>query len=341
MRFFTLILFILLSSLTLAADDDLLEDIELEERLEKNSDSAPQLFNETVQKISPSKKIFVITNDNQSFSKGDFISILLSNQLVFRALVAKSTEEKLAGIKLVKIYSAQLFTQLRSGKEVLVLKGDDSYYTTKKVTDPKKEEEKIKNESKIQSEEDLFNSTNLGGDDDLSLEENNKRLIKTDNLLSLNYGLLESKDNDGASIRYPHLNGTWGYQMSENIWGELTFGTNTIRDYPNANGDGGLDTRLMSFSLKLKYVFSAPFYSYIMPYAGYQMVIADSPGAGKYDAANPQSQPTLDKEASMVNELERGGPIFGITILRRIVPGWFARVDLGSDILGGGLSLEF
>ncbi len=331
----------LLSASTFGANDDLLDDIEIEERLDQSTEVAPQLFNETVNKISPSKKIFIITNENQSFSKGDFISILLSNQLVFRALVAKSTEEKIAGIKLIKIYSSQLFSQLRSGKEILILKGDDSFYSVKKTVDPKKEEEKIKSESKIQSEEDLFNSTTLSGEDDLTLEENNKRLIKTDNLLSINYGLLESKDNDGASTRYPHLNGTWGYQMSENIWGELTFGTNTIRDYPNANGDGGLDTRLMSFSLKFKYVFSAPFYSYIMPYAGYQMVLADSPGAGKYDASNPQSQTTLDLEASMVNELEKSGPVFGVTILRRIVPGWFARADLGSDIIGGGLCLEF
>ncbi len=91
---------------------------------------------------------------------------------------------------------------------------------------------------------------------------------------------------------------------------------------------------------KLKYTFNAPFYSYIMPYVGYQVIQVDSPGAGVDDGTGiPQE--TLDNEILAVDDLKKSTVIFGVTVLKRIVPGWFIRADLGSDILNGGLTLEF
>ena len=325
------VLFTLLFSWNLKAQN-VLDDIEEEDRVETTrSENAPNLVSETVKIISPSKKIFILTNQNRSFSKGDFISLLLNNKLVCRALVAKVNEEQLSGIKIVKIYNLELWKQLGPNKEVLVLKGDDSYYTTKEAAPP---EDEKKVESKVQDEEDLYNSTSLD-DDDLSLEENNNRLIKTDNLLSLGVGMIEAKDVDGSSKRYSHINGSWGYQLTDNIWGELGAGTNTISDYPGT----GIDTRLINIMARVKYTFNAPFYSYIMPYVGYQVITAQSPGAG--EPGEGATAETLELENQLVEDLKKSSLIFGVTVLKRIVPGWFIRADLGSDIVSGGLTLEF
>jgi hypothetical protein len=296
---------------------------------------APNLVSETVKVISPSKKIFILTNDNKTFSKGDFISLLLGNKLVCRALVAKTNENQLSGIKIVKIYNVNLWKQMAPGKEVLVLKGDDSYYSNLEKA-PKDDAEKIKKDLKVQDEEDLFNSTTLN-DDDLSLEESSKRLIKTDNLISAGVGMISGKDVDGSTKRYTHLNASWGYQISDNIWGELGAGTNTITDYPST----GIDARMVNITGKVKYTFNAPFYSYIMPYVGYQVITVDSPGAGVQDANNPKLDSELQKEIEMVDDLKKSSVIFGVTVLKRIVPGWFIRADLGSDIISGGMTLEF
>lgn len=333
--FFALLLTLIVSVPVRA--QNVLDDIEEEDRIENaGTEQAPALVSETIKVIAPSKKIFILTNENQSFSKGDFISLLLTNKLVCRALVAKTTDQKLSGIKIVKIYNLNLWKQLSTGKEVLVLKGDDSYYTNKEKAPEKKTDKKDKKDDfKVQSDEDLFNSTSLGNEDDLSMEENSKRLIKPDNLISVNVGLLQGKDVDGASKRYTHFNADWAYQLSDNIWAEAGVGTNTIRDYPSTS----LDTRLINITVKGKYTFSAPFYSYLQPYVGYQTIIAQSPSAG----VDPGDGTQIDaaKEIQMVNDLKKSSVIFGVTILKRIVPGWFVRADFGSDIINGGLSLEF
>ena len=336
-------LFCLLLVLTISPlrAQNALDDIEEEDRIDTQagSDQAPTLVSETIKTIAPSKKIFILTNENQSYSKGDYISLLLTNKLVCRALVAKTTDEKLSGIKIVKIYNLALWKQLRVGKEVLVLKGDDSYYTNKEKA-PEKDKTPAKgkkDESKIQGDEDLFNSTSINSnEDDMSLEENSKRIIKTDNLLSLNVGLIQGKDVDGSSKRYTQINAAWGYQLSDNIWAEAAVGANTIRDYPST----GLDTQLINVTLKAKYTFNAPFYSYVMPYVGYQTIIAKSPSAGVADSTTTDPV-VLANEVQLVQDLKKSAPIFGVTILKRIVPGWFLRADLGTDIINGGLTIEF
>jgi hypothetical protein len=316
---------------------NVLDDIEEEDRIESTTgDQAPNLVSETIKTIAPSKKIFILTNENQSFTKGDFISLLITNKLVCRALVAKTTSEKLSGIKIVKIYNSTLWKQLNEGKEVLVLKGDDSYYVNKEKSPEK--EQKNKDESKLQNDEDLFNSTSLsGGEDDLSLEENSKRLIKTDNLVSVNVGMIQGKDVDGSKKNYTQLNAAWGYQLTDNVWAEAGIGSNTIRDYPFT----GLDTRLINIEVKAKYTISAPFYSYIQPYVGYQTITASSPGAGTDPGDGSRSQDDLTNELQLVQDLKKSTVVFGVTILKRIVPGWFIHADFGTDIINGGLAIEF
>lgn len=336
-RYKITVLFCLLISLAIPRvyAQNVLDDIEEEDRVETgHSENAPNLVSETIKVIAPSKKIFILTNENKTFSKGDFISLLLGNKLVCRALVAKTTDDQLSGIKIVKIYNVTLWKQMAVGKEVLVLKGDDSYYSNLEKT-PKTPEEKAKGTSKVQDEDDLFNSTTLN-DDDLSLEETSKRLIRTDNLISAGIGMIAGKDVDGSSKRYTHINGSWGYQVSDNIWAELGVGTNTITDYPTSS----IDTRMVSFTGKLKYTFNAPFYSYVMPYVGYQVINVNSPGAG-VNIGDGTSDEDLAKELQLVDDLKKSTVIFGVTVLKRIVPGWFIRADLGTDLINGGLTLEF
>ena len=61
-------------------------------------------FSETIKIISNSKKIFILTNNNQQLGPGDFISLALENKLAARALVAKVHQGQV-GIKILKICS--------------------------------------------------------------------------------------------------------------------------------------------------------------------------------------------------------------------------------------------
>lgn len=331
-RIFIIFLFTLNINISNVYAQNILEDFEEESPTSLGSmANAPQLYNETVRVISPSKKIFILTNDNRSYSKGDFISLLLGNKLVCRALVAKTTDENLGGIKIVKIYDVNLWNQIVVGKEVLVLKGDDSFYSNLN----KAPKEALKPKGKVTDEDDLFNSTTFN-DDEGDFNDNGKRLIKPDNLVYAGIGMIQGKDIDGETTRYTHFNAAWAYQVADNIWAELGAGINQVTDFPAT----GLDTRLISFSGKLKLTFSAPFDSYFMPYVGYQIVQPNSPSAG-VDESGSTSQEELDKELQLVDDLKKNTVIFGATILKRIVPGWFVRADLGNDIVSAGLSLEF
>ncbi|MEX1098901.1 MAG: hypothetical protein WEB87_00660, partial [Bacteriovoracaceae bacterium] len=109
-----------------------------------------QIFTETVQIISRSQKIFILTNTNQMLNKGDFITLILNEKdPVARALVGK-THEGLAGIKILKIYSLKRWALMRQGLDVQILKGDDSRLFVKEV------KERPIEEAEIESEEDLY-----------------------------------------------------------------------------------------------------------------------------------------------------------------------------------------
>ena len=339
---FSLLIIGQFSSITFAQnllDDNLDEDTALD-NTDAPAEPAPGLVNETIKKISSSQKIFVITNENQAFDKGDFISILLQNTLVARALVAKTTESKMSGIKIVKVYSLDLWKQLQNGKEVQVLRGDDSYFNPQRLAEKEAKEKAKKlaeDKGKLKSEDDLYNTTTYAEGDDTTLEESSQRHIKTDNLLSLNVGMIDGVSDTAATTRYTHLNGSWSYQIADNIWAEFTLGSNTIKDLPVV----GVDTRMLAYSVRLKYTISAPFYSYIQPYLGYQIITAQSPGAQDIAIPTLSTGGQTVTELQLVDKLRKSRVVGGATILRRIVPGWFARIDLGSDLINGGLLLEF
>src|SRR5690606_39406867 len=85
------------------------------------------VFTETIKIISGSKKIFIITNNNQQLTPGDFISLALDNNLAARALVAKNHQGQV-GIKILKIYSLTQWSRLRCDLDVQIIRGDDSLF---------------------------------------------------------------------------------------------------------------------------------------------------------------------------------------------------------------------
>jgi hypothetical protein len=297
---------------------------------EATSELVPSLAVEKIERISPSNRIFVITNSNTSFDKGDYISILRNTKLAARALVAKTTDGGLAGVKILKIYSLSQWKKLKKGSNIQIIRGDDSYYRLKK----KKLTEEEKDESIVKGSEDLFDKTTFL-EDDLTLEEKSDRIIKQDNIVCLSFGEIESIDNDSSAQGYTQLNVSWAYQIEDNIWTEFSYGQNIVEDFPNP----GLETKLTNMTFKAKYIIQAPFFSYVMPYVGYQIHGADSPGAGTEDVNNPGLD--LEAELQLVEDMKKSTVVFGVTVLKRLVPGWFVRADLGSDIISLGFGLEF
>jgi hypothetical protein len=292
--------------------------------------SPSNLATETIKKVSASKRIFILTNSSNSFDKGDFISLVLNNELICRALVAKSIDG-VAGTKMLRVYNPAVWNKLRAGTQVQVIRGDDSYFRM-----AKEKASAAASDSMIQDEDNLYDSTTVLSED-LDDDENKNRVIKPDNIVAFGLTQVEGLTVDRQSTRYNQFTGMWAYQMEDNIWAELAYGQSVINDFPNS----GLDTKLTNLTLKLKYTVQAPFNSYLMPYIGYQSLNATSPGAGLPGDDSTVSEDELADEVELIEDLKQNRMIFGATILKRLVPGWFVRLDIGSDALGGGFALEF
>ena len=283
-------------------------------------------FLETIKVIGQSKKIFVLTNNNQLLGQGDFISLALNNKLAARAVVAKTYDGQ-AGIKIIKIYSLTQWTLLKRGLEVQIIRGDDSMFG-KKVAEkiaPTEEAPKIK------TEEDLFSVKDL--DDSGDLEDDSKRHIKPDNVVSVAVGFLDAPlpDLNGGGARANQFTGTWAYQFADNWFGEFSYSAAAFDGYPAANAVVGVTT----VTGRLKYNFKGPLYTFFMPYIGFRSQTIDTD-------AGTTGNPVIDqRELEIVSELQKVGPVFGVTFLRRLVPGWFLKADLGTDVLNVGAAIEF
>ena len=288
---------------------------------------------EKLLKISPSRKILLITNENQSFGPGDYITLIYENKMMVRALCAKLTEQQ-AGIKIINVHDIPLWESAYFEMPVKILKGDEAQFL-KMMEGPEQ------HEAKIEDNEDLYNDTELliNDDDSTLIEENKNRLIKPDNILSLNYGLLKGINSGGDDHNYGHWTFNWGYQIIDNIWTEFSGGQALIGQFPSST----LETRVTSVTARLKYTIDGPFYSYFLPYIGYQKVLADSPDAG-FNPPLPNTQQTqeeLDREVELLYMMKKNQFIFGVSWYKRVVPGWFIRVDVGTDFVSSGLALEF
>jgi hypothetical protein len=262
---------------------------------------------------------------------GDFVSLILDKKLVARTLVAK-TKSNLAGLKILKIYNPLLWKRLYRKGEVQILRGDDSYYLAQIRDSKKKKKESIQRKNLIKGTNDLFNDTMIEDEEKEFKDEDKKRRVKVDNLVSINFSRIAGINTSGNPKEYNQLSVHWAYQLQENIFVEASYGQNIIRDFPAL----GLDSKLSNLVVKAKYAFNAPMNSIVFPYLGYQIINASSPGEGVYTAGAD-----LDTEARLMNSLRKKAFIFGASVLKNLVPGWFTRLDLGSDSYSLGFGLEF
>jgi hypothetical protein len=292
--------------------------------------TSSDLITEKIQKISPTKRIFIISNENNSFNKGDFISIVFLDKITARGIIAK-TKKNYAGIKIVKINSWSHWQKLIPGANIQIITGDDSKFRSA----ASKKEEDPEDISLIQNDSDLYNDVVIE-DEILEVSENKNRHLKQDNLLTINYGQVQNLDQNNESAGYQQFILSYAYQIRDNLWLEASYGQNIVRDFPSI----GIDTTLRQISGKLKYTFKIPFYSYVQPYVGFLSAAGNSPQAG-IDPTGNTSQTDLDNETKLVDALTKNEVIFGATIVRHLAPGWYARVDLGSDTISGGFGLEF
>ena len=253
------------------------------------------------------------------------------DKITARGIVAK-TKNNYAGIKIVKINSWSHWQKLLPGANVQIITGDDSKF---KSASDKKDAEQSEDASLIQNDNDLYNDVVIE-DEVLEVNENKNRHLKQDNLLTINYGQVRSLDQNNANVGYQQFILSYGYQIRDNLWIEANYGQNIIRDFPST----GIDTTLRQISGKLKYTFKIPFYSYVQPYVGFLAASGNSPQAG-IDPTGNTSQTELDNETKLVDALTKNEVIFGATIVRHLAPGWYARVDIGSDAISEDLDLSF
>lgn len=295
------------------------------------SSAYDELFTEYIKVIGNSRRIFIMTNENGKLHKGDFFSIVVNDKLTARALVAKN-KDSLIGIKILRIDSLANWARIRKGLAVQVLKGDDTAFRARQ-TKPKV----VDKEPKLKGEEDLFSSNVLL--DDIDLDDNKNRVLKTDNIVSAQLGYFSASDTTGSGEEsFQMVNGQWAYQIADDIWLEGVFGRSLLSEYPGPL----IETLVTGFTVRFKYTFKAPLYSFIKPYIGYQMFNVSSPEAGT-DIVGRTGLSAEQKalELELVRELKKNEFVFGVTLLRRLVPGWFVRADIGTDIMSLGFAIEF
>ena len=302
---------------------DIVEDI---------SDETPQsseAITETIRTISRSKRIFIFTNTNQSLTKGDFLTLNIAKSgPIARALVAK-TYQGFAGVKILKIYSLKRWATLRKGLEIELVKGDDSHLFKKKKEIKEVDETE---EIAIKNEQDLYNDSTLITDGTEFIDKDNRH-IKPDNIVSFAWGRHQFNNTIDNDIETNNqFFGQWAYQFADNYWLEGVYGRTLIDNFPATN----TQTLLNNFVGRVKYIFQAPLYSYIIPYIGFQQVSVSSPEAGRTSDSN-----LANKELELVDSLAVSGVVAGVTVLRRMVPGWFVKADIGTDAINIGFAIEF
>jgi len=318
----SLFFLLLILQLSVSFAQSLVDDADLE------TNSSSQTFTETIKIISETKKIFILTNNNQLLNQGDFVSLILDNQLAARALVAKTYQGQ-AGIKILKIYSLSQWKKLGKDKDVQLIRGDDSQFNKKVTTDQKADDSKVK----IKDEEDLY-SKDVVIDDEGDFESNSKRHLKPDNLVAIGVGFkdVNQAQPESGKIRGTEISLSWAYQFNDNYFLEGAYGRTQFNNFPGEN----ITSVLNRFSLRLKYNIKGPAYTFFLPYVGFQTVSVSSPNAAKTN--NSQ---TNDFQTEALNNLKKSGPVAGITVLRRLVPGWFVKADLGTDMMNLGFAIEF
>lgn len=314
-KVFTFLFFVLLCANTSA--QSLAEEL----TATNNIPLVDDLFTEKIAIISNSKKIFILTNENQKLRKGDFISLVIDDDLATRAVVAKVTPNRV-GIKMLRIYSLTRWQKLRTGLDVQIIRGDDSYFKKAQETEVAKDD---KESSVIQSESDLFNDTGLETNEELG----KNRIIRPDNIIGMGYSQLAAQDTNGRDKRFNRVSFSWAKQFKDNYWIEGVYSYINLPTFPSPEVERSV---AHEFIAKLKYNIKAPAYTFVMPYFGFLKRFVNAPAV---------DQGGLQSEIDKVNDLENLQIAIGATFLRRLVPGWFLTANLGTDMINVGVAVEF
>jgi hypothetical protein len=294
-----------------------------------SGDGNSEQFTEYIKIIGNSKKIFVMTNNNASLNAGDFITFIYDKKCTARALVAKNHKE-LIGVKIMKIYSLMQWARLKKGLGLQILKGDDNYYCGKK-------KKIVKNENDVKTGDEIFKESSVykepGGPD---LTDYAARNLKTDHLFGGSLGMINSLDASGAETKYFNWNANYAYQFMDNLYLEGLLGQTSISQFPSTSKT----TSIFNVEARLKYNFKTPYYTFIMPYMGFLYKMVNSPTAGQ-SSGSGQSASDLNAELTLISSMQGYNFVFGVTILRRLVPGWFIKADLSLDLMSAGFAIEF
>jgi hypothetical protein len=330
MKFITLVfIYLWVCSGTLNAQS-LIEDA----NLSSETTSSDTFFSETIKIISGSKKIFIITNNNQQLGPGDFVSLALDNNLAARGLVVKS-HQGMTGVKILKIYSLSQWSRLRKDVSVQIIKGDDSRFGKSTAAEAEEAVKSAESIPKIKNEEDLFKADVVSEEDSSGVfEENANRHIKPDNVVGVTGSFLTATQvaSRGGSQRATEFGFSWAFQFSDNYFIEGIYGRALLDGFP---GDG-MQTLVNHLTGRLKVNIKGPLYTFIMPYVGFHSYTVSSP-----DAAKTNNASTNAEQQEAIDNLKKQGPVFGVTLMRRLVPGWFVKTDLGTDIINLGFAIEF
>lgn len=290
-----------------------------------------QLFSETITTISTNRRIFIVTNSNNKLLMGDFVSFIKDNQLVIRALVVKTRDDR-SGLKLVKIYNQNLWGSLATGYNVELLRGDDSYFLAQLN---KEREALIETPKEIASQATTALTADeqmiLGKDFTFDDKADKNRKINADHLLYFTLGNFNSLSTNGDSDSYIHYRVGWGYQIFSNWFTDLSYGYTVLKKYPEVD----IDTALNTFTAKFGYIFQLPVHSFIYAYAGVYDSIASAPGAGE-SVSDAQAKLEIER----LNDVEGIGYLGGISFYKRLVPGWTFKLDLDLKNIGAGIMVE-
>jgi hypothetical protein len=280
---------------------------------------------ESILRVSPYKKVFVISNDSSYLNEGDYFSIYINKFFIGRFLAVK-IKKSYIGIKIVNLQNQEIYNQLQAGTKINIHKGDNQLKLQEDDLSIKK---KIDNslDTEIVSVQNILDEA-----DDLTVEDERKRAIRTDNIITYSYGQINSLSNENSKKSYPHWNGQWAHQFFDNTWLELCYGQSSMKDFPSR----GASSTLNQILLRGKYTIEAPLNSYLQPYAGIRYVTISSPSPPE-----EMSDEEKKSESELTKKAEKKDLIFGVTLLKRLVPGWFAKADLGLDTLSIGISCEF
>lgn len=298
----------------------LVEDLESENSQAQAQKVSSLAVNEKIVVTSRSKRIFILSNDSQHFGVGDLATMLIGNNKVVRGIIAKAQKGKIA-LKVLKTFSTERRNRLRKNNLVQLIKGDDSIISNSPTGNS------INN--KIQYEDDLYSNKLL-----IDLEEKevvSEKLIEK-NLLQFAGGLLRGIGTDFQEESYVHWLLSYSVKVQKKWWLEGVYGYSPAKRFPAE----GLGTDVHAVTIKGKYTFDLPFYSFLMPYLGAQIKFANSSGAGENVTAEQ-----AEIEEDLIKEMGGFNLAYGLTFHKRFVPGWFLTANLGSDVMSVGLSIGF